>query len=77
MRATLNIPDDLMKQVQAAAGERSKTRAIVKAMESYVQQKKMDVLRGLRGKIDIDFDWQEAENRELMVQEEQGKYRGR
>ncbi len=77
MRATLNIPDELMKKVQAAAGERSKTRAIVKAMESYVQQKQMDVLRNLRGKIDIDFDWQEAESRELLVQEEQEKYRGR
>lgn len=77
MRATLNIPDELIKQVQAASGEKSKTRAIVKAMENYVQQKKMDALRNLRGKIVIDFDWQEAENRELLVQEEGEKYLGR
>lgn len=77
MRATLNIPDELMKQVQAVSGEKSKTRAIVRAMETYVQQKKMDALRGLRGKIAIDFDWQEAEERELTVQEEREKYLGR
>lgn len=77
MRATLNIPDELMKQVQAASGEKSKTRAIVKAMETYVQQKKMDALRGLRGKIAIDFDWQESEEREMTVQEEREKYLGR
>lgn len=77
MRATLNIPDELMKQVQAASGEKSKTRAIVRAMETYVQQKKMDALRNLRGKIAIDFDWQEAEEREMTVQEEREKYLGR
>lgn len=77
MRATLNIPDELMKQVQAVSGEKSKTRAIVRAMETYVQQKKMEALRGLRGKIAIDFDWQEAEERELTVQEEREKCLGR
>jgi metal-responsive CopG/Arc/MetJ family transcriptional regulator len=34
MRATLNIPDDLLNEVQKISKEKSKTRAIVTAMEA-------------------------------------------
>ena len=33
MRATLNIPDDLIFEVQKLSGEKSKTRAITVAMQ--------------------------------------------
>lgn len=41
MRATLNIPDELIKQVQELTGKKSKTGAIVAVMEEFVQRKKM------------------------------------
>ncbi len=74
MRATLNIPDDLVSEVQKISREKSKTKAIVRAMEAYVKEKKMAELRALRGKIPLDYDWQKEEARELRAQEEREKY---
>ena len=74
MRATLNIPDNLIYEVQKISKEKSKTKAIVRAMEAYVTEKKMVQLRALRGKIPLDYDWQREESAELQAQEEREKY---
>lgn len=70
MRATLNIPDDLIQDVQKISKEKSKTKAIVIAMESYVRDQKMAALRALKGKLSIQYDWQKAEEQELAAQKE-------
>ena len=74
MRATLNIPDDLILEVQKISKEKSKTRAIVIAMEAYVRGMKMAELRALRGNMPLEYDWQKEEEAELRAQEERGKY---
>jgi metal-responsive CopG/Arc/MetJ family transcriptional regulator len=74
MRATLNIPDALVSEVQKISREKSKTRAIVTAMEVYVRDQKMAELRALRGKLMLDYDWQKEEGVELQAQEEREKY---
>jgi metal-responsive CopG/Arc/MetJ family transcriptional regulator len=73
MRATLNIPDDLISEVKKITKEKSKTRAIVTAMETYVRDRKMAELRALRGKMPLDYDWQKEEAAELRAQEDRGK----
>lgn len=40
MRATLNIPDDLIAEAQQATGEKSKTKAITIAIQEFIRQKK-------------------------------------
>ena len=74
MRATLNIPDDLLYEVQKISKEKSKTRAIVTAMESYVRDGKMTELLEMRGKMTINYDWRKEEKIELQAQEERDKY---
>jgi len=74
MRATLNIPDDLINEVQKLSGERTRTRAIVVAMEEFVRDKKLKKLLSLRGKIQIDYDWEKEEELEVKAQEERMKY---
>ena len=74
MRATLNIPDDLLYEVQKISKEKSKTRAIVTAMESYVRDGKMTELLEMRGKMAINYDWRKEEKIELQAQEERDKY---
>ena len=74
MRATLNIPDELIREVQAISGEKSKTKAIITVMETYVKQKKMEQLLALRGKIRIDYDWEKGEADELKAAEERERY---
>ena len=76
MRATLNIPDDLLDDVQSLSGEKSKTRAIVIAMEDFVRRRRMESLISLRGKVTIDYDWESAEQDELLAAEEREKYNG-
>ena len=76
MRATLNIPDDLIREVQAISGEKSKTRAIITVMEAYVKQKKLEGLLALKGKIKIEYDWEKAEADEMKAAEERERHNG-
>jgi len=77
MRATLNIPDELIREVQTICGEKSKTRAIITVMEAYVRQKKLEQMLALRGKITIDFDWEKAEDEEMKAAEARERYHGK
>lgn len=74
MRATLNIPDDLISEVQKIAKEKSKTKAIITAMQEFIKQKKPQDLIALRGKVKIDYDWQKEEEFELESQKKREKF---
>lgn len=74
MRATLCIPDELIDEVQRLSGKKSKTQAIVTVMEEYVRRRKMEDLLALRGKIEIDYDWEREESLELKAAEERARY---
>lgn len=76
MRATLNIPDELLAEVQSVSGEKTKTKAIVTAMKEFVRRKKVEKLIALRGKIQIDYDWEREEDMELKTQKEREKFIG-
>jgi hypothetical protein len=73
MRATLNIPDDLVEEVLKASGEKSKTRAIVAAMKSYVMRTRLADLRALRGQITIHYDWEKEEQKEMEAERERSR----
>jgi len=73
MRATLNIPDDLVTEVQKLSGEKSKTKAIVSAMQEFVREKKLRKILELRGKIKIDDVTMEIDDLEMKEQEENDK----
>ena len=73
MRATLNIPDDLLAEVQKISGEKSKTKAITIAMQEFIRQKKIKELIALRGKIQIEDVTEEMEKLEVGEMEENDK----
>jgi len=77
MRATLNIPDDLLAEVQKISGEKSKTRAITTAMQEFIQQKKIKELIVLKGKVRIDYDWGKEEGLEIKAQKKREKILGK
>ncbi len=77
MRATLNIPDELVKEAQEATGAKTKTETIVIALKELVRRKKIEELIALRGKIQIDYDWEAEEARELEAQREREESLGR
>ena len=74
MRATLNIPDRLIEEVQRLSGQKSKTKAIVRVMEEYVRSRKMEALLALRGKVHVDYDWEREEAGEMKAAEERERY---
>ncbi len=73
MRATLNIPDDLLEEVQKLSGEKSKTKAITIAMREFIRQKKIKELISLAGKIEIDDVTEELEELEMREMKEDDK----
>ena len=73
MRATLNISDDLISEVQKATGEKSKTKAITIAMKEFIRQKKIKQLLALRGKIKIEDVTKELDKLELEEMKEDDK----
>lgn len=78
MRTTLNISDKLMNELESLASGKSKTQLFTEALEEYINNKRKEKLLSLRGKIKVDYDWQEEERKELLaVREEKGKYRKR
>ncbi len=68
------IPDELIDEVQRLSGKKSKTQAIVTVMEEYVRRRKMEDLLSLRGKVEIDYDWEREEALELKAAEERARY---
>ena len=68
MRATLNIPDELISEAQKISGEKSKTKAIIVAIKEYIKQKKINDLLALRGKVKINYDWEKEEKKEMEAQ---------
>lgn len=73
MRATLNIPDNLISEVQKLSGEKSKTQAIIVAITEFIRQKKVKELLALRGKVQIEDVTEELEKLELKEMEEDDK----
>ncbi len=73
MRATLNIPDELLSEVQRITKERSKTKAIVIAMQEFVRHQKVEELIAMAGKIGIEDVTGELEGLEMEEMEEDDK----
>ncbi len=73
MRATLNIPDKLFSEAQKITGEKSKTKTVLIAIQEFIKQRKIKELIALRGKIQIDYDWEKEEKLEIEAQKKRGK----
>ena len=56
MRTTLDIPEDLLSQACRISGAKTKTLAVVVALQQLVNSKRLERLRKLKGKIQLDID---------------------
>jgi len=73
MRATLNIPDGLIEEVQKITGARTKTEAIVISLKEVIRKKRIENLLAMRGKVEIEDVSEEMEKLELKEMEENDK----
>jgi hypothetical protein len=63
MRTTLNLPDDLIRRAQKAAGAKTKTETILKGLELIIRRDGLEKLRGLRGRLPLAVDIGKARER--------------
>lgn len=68
MRTTLNIDDCLFQDVLIMTKAKSKTEAVRAALTEYLRMKRKEKILAMRGRVDINTDW------EKLRQEEQGEY---
>jgi len=74
MRTTLDLADDLMRELLRLTGASTKTAAVEAAITEYVRRRRIEKLMAIAGKIDFDLDWRALEAEEVR---EGGKRSGR
>ena len=70
MRTTLDVDADLLDAVVETTGERSKSKAVNKALEEYVRRKRVAELREIAGNIALVNNLRELEALELKEMEQ-------
>lgn len=56
MRITVNIPDEIMKDLIKYTKAKSNSQAVKLALKEWHRTKKIQQLKSLRGKLNIDLD---------------------
>jgi hypothetical protein len=64
MRTTLNLPDDLVKELVSVTGEKNKTLLIRMALADMLKRIKREKLIEYRGKIEFDLNLDELRRRD-------------
>ncbi len=65
MRTTINIKEDIIKQVIAITGAKNKSQAINQVLEAFVREKRTQKLLDLKGKLNLEENWQKLREMEL------------
>jgi Arc/MetJ family transcription regulator len=56
MRTTLDLPADLVEEARKLLGFKSKTDTVVLSLRELVRRRRIEELKSLAGKIDLDID---------------------
>ena len=56
MRTTLDLPTDLVVEAQRMLGFKSKTDVVILALRELVRRRRLEQLRELAGRVEIDVD---------------------
>ena len=64
MRTTLDVDGKLLEDVVKATGEKSKGKAVNKALEEYIRHKRIEELREMLGTVDLIDNWYDLRHTE-------------
>jgi len=56
MRTTLDLPELLVNEALQLSNQKTKTGAIITALEAYVRSRRLARLKRFKGTVDIDLD---------------------
>ncbi|APF18145.1 type II toxin-antitoxin system VapB family antitoxin [Caldithrix abyssi] len=65
MRTTINIPDEIMKELLSYSQTKSKTKAVSEALKDWIRMQKIKKLKSLRGKLKIEMDLEKQRAEDL------------
>ena len=60
MKTTLNVPRDLLEEAARLAGARTKTEAVMRALEEFVMRQKIEEIIRAAGSLEFSDEWDEA-----------------
>ena len=63
MRTTLILPENLIDAAREAAGLRSKTDTVVYALKEVIRRKRLEDLKSMFGRVDINIDLDKTRGR--------------
>jgi Arc/MetJ family transcription regulator len=58
MRTTINIKDEVIKQVVEYTGAKNMSQAVNEVLEMFVREKRKQKLFGLKGNLNLEDNWQ-------------------
>lgn len=56
MRTTLDLPEELVEEARTALGFKSKTDTVIVALREFVRRRRLDELKALLGRVELDID---------------------
>lgn len=65
MRTTLDLPEDLLNEVQRLLQYKSKTDAVIFSLRELIRRKRIEELKGMAGSIRLDLDLNRSRRRPL------------
>ena len=63
MRTTLDLPSDLLDEAQRLLGFKSKTDTVVLSLTELVRRRRIEELKALAGRVNLEFDVDESRRR--------------
>jgi Uncharacterized protein conserved in bacteria (DUF2191). len=63
MRTTLDLPETLLMEAVSASPQKTKTAAIIAALQDYVRKNRVQGLKRFRGAIDLNVDLNDLRKR--------------
>ena len=64
MRTTLDVDENLLSEVVSLTGEKTKGKAVSKALAAYIRDRRIQELRGMLGNTDLVDNWYELRHME-------------
>ena len=65
MRTTINIKDEIIKQVVEYTGAKNMSQAVNEVLETFVREKRRQKLFELKGKLKLEDNWQKLRDMEI------------
>lgn len=65
MRTTINIKDEVIKQVIEYTGAKNMSQAVNEVLETFIREKRKQKLFDLKGKLQLEDNWQKLREMEI------------